>query len=238
MLPVLPIGPLTLPTRPALILLGVWIGLALAEREGRRRGIGAAPAADALGGLVIGYLIARLAALLPYGIPSPLDLIYLLRPTDPLLAPLPGLLGMSAWIAWRWRVRRVPWRTGLDALAPFVLVLAIAWALGDWAEGLRYGKATAFPLLAALGGGERHPVPLYEAALGALALFLWERLRRRPWAPGGAFLLALTLYSAVRWFTEGFGAGSPILQTVALGGMLLGLWGLSGLTQEGSATPS
>jgi prolipoprotein diacylglyceryltransferase len=236
MLPVLPIGPLTLPTRPVLILLGVWIGLTLAEREGRRRRISARLTTDALGGLVIGYLTARLAALLPYGLSSPLDLIYFLRATDALLAPLPGLLTMSAWIIWRWRIHRIPWRAGLDALAPLLLTLAVAWGLGDWAEGLRYGKPTTLPLVAALGG-ERHPVPLYEAALGSLAWLLWGRLRRRSWAPGGVFLLALTLYSAVRWFTEGFGTGSPILQTVALAGMLLGLWGLSRLTQEGSATP-
>ncbi|WP_322802679.1 prolipoprotein diacylglyceryl transferase family protein [Thermoflexus sp.] len=35
MLPVLPLGPLALPVRPLLLLLGLWLGLAWIEREGR-----------------------------------------------------------------------------------------------------------------------------------------------------------------------------------------------------------
>ncbi len=245
MVPAFSIGPFTLPTRPVLLVLGLGLGLELVEREGRRQGIGAPLAMDALWGLAAGYLAGRMGALLPYGLSAPLDLLTVIRPVDPTLAPLPALLVTAGVIAWRWRRHRVPWRMGLDALAPLMLVLAVAWALGDWAEGRRYGEPTAIPFLATLGGGSRHPVQLYEAALGALALALWYAARKRLQAPGSAFLLAFTLYSAARWMAEGFRAESPtwlgfrIPQLLAFTGLLIGLWGLAGMESRSlSGKPS
>ncbi|MCS7251425.1 MAG: prolipoprotein diacylglyceryl transferase, partial [Thermoflexus sp.] len=233
MLPALPLGLLTLPTRPVLLLLGLWLGVTLVEREGRQRGTGSGPAVDALWGAAAGYLAGRMGALLPYGLSSPLDLLALIRPLDPALAPLPALLAAAGVIAWRWHRRRIPWRVGLDAMAPLLLVMAVAWALGDWAEGRRYGEPTAIPLLAALGGGSRHPVQLYEAGLGFLAFVVWHPVRKRLQAPGSSFLLALTLYSAARLIAEGFRAesltwmGFRVPQLLAFAGLMIGLVGLA-----------
>lgn len=230
--PVLPIGPFALPVRPLLLLLGLGWGWARAEREGRRWAWGKQAVADALWGLAAGYLAGRLAALPPHALSSPLDLLAGLRPTDPTLAPLPALGAAIAVTAWRWRRHRIPWRAGLDLAVPIGFALAIAWALGDWAEGRRYGTLTSIPWLGALGGGERHPVQLYEAGLGLLAFLLWEQGRLRLRAPGSAFLLALALYSGARWIAEGFRAESPLWwgfrvpQLLAFAGFLVGGWGL------------
>lgn len=233
MLPVLSLGPLALPVRPLLLLLGLWLGLARIEREGRRKGIGATLATDALWGLVVGYGVGRITAWLSYGIPTPGDLLFMLRPLDPSIAPIPALLSAAGVIAWRWHRHRIPWRTGLDAVVPLMFALAIAWALGDWAEGRRYGEPTSIPFLALLGGGERHPVQLYEAGLTLLAWIAWNRIRSSLKASGGAFLLALMLYSGARLIVEGFRAESPVWmgfrvpQLLAFAGLLIGGWGLA-----------
>lgn len=233
MLPALSLGPFTVPTRPLLLLLGLWLGLSLVEREGRRRGVGAIVAMDALWGLAAGYIAGRIGALLPYGLSSPWDLLSILRPVDPMLAPLPALLATAGVIAWRWHRHRIPWGVGLDATAPLLFAMAIAWALGDWAEGRRYGEPTAIPLLAALGGGGRHPVQLYEAGLGVLAFMLWHRARKRLQIPGSSFLLAFALYSATRFIAEGFRAesatwaGFRVPQLWGFVGLMIGLWGLA-----------
>lgn len=233
MLPVLSLGPFALPTRPVLLLLGLWLGLALVEREGRRRGIGAVLAMDALWGLAAGYIAGRIGALLPYGLSSPWDLLSLLRPIDPALAPLPALLTAAGVMAWRWHRHRIPWDVGLDAVAPLLFGIATAWALGDWAEGRRYGEPTSIPLLAMLGGGERHPVQLYEAGLVVLGFALWHWIRWRLQGRGSSFLLAVVLYSGARLIAEGFRAGSPVWmgfrvpQLLAFAGLMIGLWGLA-----------
>ncbi len=244
MLPVLSLGPFALPTRPVLLLLGLWLGLTLVEREGRRRGIGAALAMDALWGLAAGYIAGRVGALLPYGFSSPWDLLSIIRPIDPTLAPLPALLTAAGVIAWRWQRHRIPWRVGLDAMAPLLFGMAIAWALGDWAEGRRYGEPTSIPLLAMLGGGERHPVQLYEAGVGILAFTLWHWMRKRLRAPGGSFLLAFTLYSATRFIVEGFRAqsltwlGFRVPQLLAFVGLIIGLGGLAWIEERSHDSPA
>lgn len=233
MLPALSLGPFTLPTRPVLLLLGLWLGVSLVEREGRRRGIGGVLAIDALWGLTAGYIAGRMGALLLYGLSSPWDLLSLIRPVDPTLAPIPALLVAAGVIAWRWHRHRIPWGVGLDAMAPLLLGIALAWALGDWAEGRRYGEPTSIPFLAMLGGGERHPVQLYEAGLVVLGFAVWCRIRKHLQVPGSSFVLALVLYSATRLITEGFRAESPtwmgfrVPQLLAFAGLMLGLWGLA-----------
>lgn len=233
MLPVLPLGPLALPTRPLLLLLGIGWGLAAVEREARRRGLPPGTS-DAVGwGLLVGFVVARAAAEIPMGIASPGDLLRLLRPDLNPLALGPGLLIAALVLGLGWRRRKVPLLAGLDALSPLILIPRIAVALGDWAEGRGYGEPTAWPWLGMLGGGGRHPVQLYEAVLGLVALGLWHGGRQGPWAPGGAFLLALALAGGVGLFVEGLRADVPtwmgfrLPQVAAFALTLLSLFGLS-----------
>lgn len=213
MLPILQIGPLALQTPGLMYLLGLWLGLSLAEKFAPRRGI----AADTLynlvfTGLIAGILGARLGYVLQYPdafLASPLSLV---SPNPGLLDPFSGFAAaLIAALVYGARKKLEVWNT-LDALTPFFAVFMIGAALANAASGAGFGMETSLPWGIELWGAKRHPTQFYELG-GAIVILLWlGRLSKRTDVPPGRlFLTFLALTAGARLFFEAFRGDSTLI---------------------------
>jgi prolipoprotein diacylglyceryltransferase len=214
MLPVLQIGPLALQTPGLALLLGLWLGLTLAEKNAYRRGIHP----DVLYNLVFLALIAaaigaRLLYVLRYPgafIASPVSLISL-NPglLDPLGAAVAGGLAALAFI----QRKKLPGWPLLDALTPLLSVVMLALGFSHLASGVAFGAPTNLPWAIDLWGASRHPSQVYEILAAALILaWVWpSRSRWQNATPGVVFLIFLAGSAAARLFLEAWRGDSLIL---------------------------
>lgn len=232
MLPVLQIGPLALPTAPLLLMLGVWAGTWLAEREAARLGL----SADTVAGLVLvmlaaGLLGARLGYAARYLGIYAADPLSLLSPNPATLDARIGLIAAGLAGLLDGRRRGLPlWRT-LDALAPALAALALAVGVAHLASGDAFGAPANLPWSIYLWEEWRHPSQLYEIGAALLAQALWWRLRRHAPFDGFGMLVLLALLAGARLFLEAFRGDSWLLpggwrgaQLAALGVLALCLW--------------
>jgi len=212
MLPILQIGPLALRTPLLLALLGLYVGLSLAERR---------LAKDALSvgqlntlvflGLGCGLIVARLAFALQHWalfVETPLSLIAL---DGGLLDPwVGGAAGIIAMLIYGQRQKLSLWAT-LDALTPLLAVWVIFLSLAFLASGELYGTPTNLPWGVELWGAKRHPIALYHALAGTTILVsLWGKFGKGNFA-GQVFLHYILLTAAVWLFLEAWRANSPLL---------------------------
>jgi prolipoprotein diacylglyceryltransferase len=222
MFPILQLGPLALQV-PGLVLVGgVWLGLALAERRANRlAALGAAGRLTAEAvyqlawvGLLTGLVGARLAYAGRYLEAYLADPLGLVSPSPATLAVPEGvLLGLTAAVIYSSR-RRLPLRPTLEALAPALAGLGVALALAHAASGDAFGAPTSVPWRIWLWDEYRHPSQLYELA-GALAVLgawaIWTRTERGQAGTGLGFLLVVGLSAAARVFLEAFRGDSALL---------------------------
>ncbi len=190
MMPILQLGPLSLPLPGVLLIAGLALGETLAERWAARLRVPRKVVEDVLlygllGGVVaarVFYALAHPAAFAA----SPLSLFSL---NPGLLDPVGGVIGGLA-IAWWWAQRRgLTLLQLLDVLTPFFAVMAIALALSLAARGDFFGEPTTLPWAVELWGAARHPVQLYWALAAAGVLFAvdrWTRERATYPTPGAA----------------------------------------------------
>ena len=211
MLPSISIGPLLLLTPGLVLLLGVWIGTLLAEKESERLHI----KKDLVSNLIFYSLISGLiGARLAYAVRTPN--VYLEAPLSLFaldintFAPVEGLvigLFISLIISQR---QGLSLRSTLDALTPGLAVFLIAWALSNVLSGESFGSPSDLPWTIHLWGENRHPVQFYDLFLALVALVF---IRQRPldkWGTGLNFLLLLGLTSFSRLLTEAFRGDSVI----------------------------
>ena len=215
MLPVLPLGPVSLPVPGLLIILGFALGSWWAERAAPRLGLRAKAVSDVifygvLGGVVGARLFMVLRA--PEAFRASPRSILSLNPAllDPIGGVLTGL-AVAGWLASRWGI---PWPRLADALAPFFAVLQVALALRAAARGDMFGLPTDAPWGVPLWGAVRHPTQLYWAA-GALLILLWvarslQGDEVRSWPPGGLFWRFAAWSAAWYVFVAGFRGDSPV----------------------------
>jgi phosphatidylglycerol---prolipoprotein diacylglyceryl transferase len=250
MLPILNIGPLAVQTPGLVILIGLWLGLSLAEKYAARRDL----PANLLYNLVFVMLVAgvigaRLSYLLRYPeafASSPLSLLSL---NPGLLDSSGGLVvGAIAGLIYAQRKGMPFWRT-LDALTPLLMVMAIALGVSHLASGAAFGAATQAPWGIELWGARRHPSQVYEI-LAAIAILtvLWPGRWSEKTPAGRYFLLFAALTAATRLFLEAFRGDSVLLaggwraaQAAAwliLAGSLWGLHRLQTSAKTGNETAS
>jgi phosphatidylglycerol:prolipoprotein diacylglycerol transferase len=211
MFPILQLGPLAVQTPGLILLVGLWLALALTEREAKRLSLNA----EALYNVVlIGLLAGVVGARLAYAARSfsayvshPLDL-FSLNPAA--LAPTEGaLIGVVAALLYGAR-KHLPLRPTLDALAPGLAVFMLAFAGAHLASGDAFGASARLPWSIYLWDDYRHPAQVYELLSAALVLAAW-RWARDAWpAPGLNFLWVVALSSAARLFLEAFRGDSVI----------------------------
>jgi phosphatidylglycerol:prolipoprotein diacylglycerol transferase len=243
MLPVIQLGPLSLPTYPLGLLLAAWVALAVGAWAARRMGLNGDDIYNAgLYGLVAGFVAARLGHVVTYWDAYRAQLLEIFGFNQRAFLLWPGVIVALAVAGWYIYRHRLPLVKVLDAFAPGVLV-GIAIADGAALLAGRNAGAPApqgVPWAVNLWGVARHPVQIYEAvaALAVAALVLWMIARRS--RPGAAALVALCGYGLSRWLLEPFRApeatpailgGLRLAQVLGLAAAAAGLWGLGRLRQ-------
>jgi len=247
MLPVLNIGPLAVQTPGLALLIGLWLGLSLAEKFAPRRGVSPTLLYNLVFvGLVSGVIGARLAYLVRYPeafASSPLSLLSL---NPGLLDPSGGLaVGSIAALIYAQRKGMALWPT-LDALTPLLMVMGIALGAAHLASGAAFGAKTQLPWAVELWGAQRHPSQAYETLVaGAILVILWPGRWSEKTPAGRYFLLFVALSAAARLFLEAFRGDSTLLaggwrsaQIIAWLALAGGLWGLQRIEGGGSKNPT
>lgn len=212
MYPYLRVGPYLLQLSGLALLIGVWIGITLIEKEATRLKLDAAKLTNTVFyGLIAGLVGARLGYALQFFdvyLSNPLSLFSLTANT---LSPGLGLLtGLIAAIVFGQRYK-LALRPALDALAPGLAFFMIALGVAHILSGDAYGAPTRLPWSVFLWADYRHPSQIYET-LAAIGVFLVAM--RRPIEGSGAglnFLLVVVASASTRIFLEAFRGDSLIL---------------------------
>jgi phosphatidylglycerol---prolipoprotein diacylglyceryl transferase len=231
MFPYLRVGPLLLQTPGLALLVGVWLGLSLTEKESLRLRL----KPDAVYNLVfyalisgiIGARLAYAARFLNAYIENPLSLLSINPNT---LSPEDGLLiGLLVAVIYGYR-KQLPLRPTLDALAPGLAAFMVAFGVSHILSGDAFGAKTDLPWRIFLWNEYRHPAQIYET-LAALVIFQVVWLRPLPSGRGLNFLLVVSLSASARLFLEAFRGDSVIwsggfrsAQIVALLVLAVALW--------------
>ena len=244
MLPTLPIGPSSIQVPGLIILLGLWLGLVVAERLAPRFKANPNEVYNLVFVILIaGLLGARIGYILqhfPAFVESPLSVISL---NPGLLDPLAGAaVGLIAALIYGNR-KQISWRPTLDAITPFLAVMMIAIGLANLASGDGFGAETDLPWGIYLWGTMRHPTQIYLSLAGGVILWIiWPRQRVSEQArrvPGETFGLFLALSSAAWIMIETFRGDSVLLpgglRTVQIAAWILlafSLWWLGKLSKR------
>jgi prolipoprotein diacylglyceryltransferase len=211
MLPILNIGPLALQAPLLILLIGVWLGISLSEKQASKASL---PEADignlllvTLGTLVAGARLVFVIQNLPRYLDAPLGI---LLPNPDTLALLEGsVLAVIAAIVYGQRKNLPMWET-LDVLIPGMILFLMAAAGKDLASGAAYGTPADLPWAIDLWGMKRHPVQAYEFLIDAVFLVMILRLGVSG-KPGTRFFLGTALLAGGRLFVEGFRAEAFVI---------------------------
>lgn len=211
MLPYLSLGPFLLQTSGLALLIGVWIGLSLTEREAVRLQIIPNVVYNTVFlGLVGGIVGARVAYAARYTsayLNNPISLLALNPNTLSLEDGV--LIGLSVALIYGWR-KGLSLRPTLDTLAPGLAVFMVALGVSHLLSGDGFGSPSLVPWRIYLWNEYRHPAQIYEilAALGVLFIVL-KRPMEIP-GKGINFLLLVALTAFSRIFLEAFRGASVI----------------------------
>lgn len=232
MLPILQIGPLSLPTYPLALLSAFWIALEVSGRIARRAGLDGDHLYNAglygVLALIVAGRGAHVIAFWPAYRVQPGEIIGL--NTQAFLWGPGAIVGLcvAAWYVYR---HKLPWAQVLDAAAVGALVGLIIAHGAALLAGNAVGAPAELPWAVELWGVRRHPVQLY-AALGAaltVAATLWAV--RRGLRGGTAAGIGLLGWGLTTWLTEPFRAESATIlgglrsaQIIGWGAALLALW--------------
>jgi phosphatidylglycerol:prolipoprotein diacylglycerol transferase len=197
-----------------IILLGIWLGLTLAERFSEKNGV----ASNTLYNLVFiamvgGVIGARLSYLIRYPeffLENPSSIISLnANLFDPVGGFATGLILATIYIS----RKRLPLWAVLDSLTPFLAVMAVALGLSHLSSGNAYGMESDVLWGIELWGARRHPTQIYETGFAVLILIiLWPGWSFWKNKPSGLYFLTFTGLSAVaRILNETFRADSALL---------------------------
>lgn len=213
MFPILQIGPFAVQAPGLFLLLGIWLGLNLAERLAPRFGSQASTIYNlTFIALVAGLVGARLSYVFQYldaFTASPLSLISL---NPGLLDPIGGtVIGILAAAIYANRKKLPPTPT-LNALTPLLAVFTIALGFSHLASGKVFGMETDLFWGIDLWGAKRHPTQVYEIILASLTLrLIWPHRDSTERVIIGTFWRFLAFNAGARLLIEGFRADSILL---------------------------
>ncbi len=211
MLPFLRLGPFTLQAPGLALLVGVWIGSSLAEREAARLKLSAESVYNLIFyGLVAGVIGARLAYAAQYAsayLANPLSLLAL---TPNTLSPSAGLVIGILVAAFFGRRRKLPLGPTLDAIAPGLAAFMVAFGIAHLMSGDAFGTPTKLPWAIYLWDDYRHPSQIYETLIALVILgIVWKRPLGQP-GDGVNFLVMVAFSAGARVFLEAFRGDSVI----------------------------
>ncbi len=214
MLPILQIGPLAIQLPGLLLLLGLWLGLSLAEKYSQRHSVAPNQVYTiTFTALVAAVLSARLVYVMRNISAFTLNPGGTISLNPDLLDPWGAILG--AGLVTGYFIRRYkfnPWSL-FDALTPILAVLMIALNLSNLASGNGYGAPSNLPWAIYLFGEWRHPTQIYElVAAGLVLAILWPGSWRVHFnTPGRYALTVIAASAACRLFLEAFRGGSMLI---------------------------
>ncbi len=249
MFPVIQIGPLSLQASGLILLIGVWVGLTVAERlapyfkvsPNHLYNLVFIILTSGLMGARLSYVLQNLEAF----IQKPVN-VFSLNPG--LLDPLGGVAsGFIAGVIYLNRKQLPVWHS-LDALSPFLAVMWMTLGLSNLASGKAYGMVTQLSWGIELWGATRHPTQIYQIlAGGAILVILWPREKLAspiPRVPGETFGLFLALSAGAWIIIETFRGDSTLLpggirvaQVEAWIGLALSLWFLGWVKNKSPRKP-
>jgi prolipoprotein diacylglyceryltransferase len=243
--PFIRLGPFLLQLPGLALLVGIWIGSSLAEKEAARLKLNVAAVYNLIFfGLVAGIVGARLAYAARYlnaYLANPLGLLAL---TPATLSPNAGLVVGLTVAALYGRRHGLRLRPTLDALAPGLAAFMVTLGVAHILSGDAFGAPTQLPWSIYLWDDYRHPSQIYET-VAALVVFAvaWKR---PPGYPGDSinFLLVVALSAAARVFLEAFRGDSVIwpggfraAQVVGLLVLAAALWLMKAWAQPTAPRP-
>jgi len=211
MFPIVRLGPLSLQTPGLILLLGIGLGLWLAEKRARQN----RAFFDLIYDLVFVALIsAIIGARLGYALRYPL--VFLSKPIN-LLLPTPLTLDLNAGLLFGGiaslifiRRRHMDLWITLDLLTPALAFFAMAFHLSNLASGDAYGAPAQLPWSLHLWGASRHPTQIYALILAGF-IFVWV-MKSPQYLPAGiTFWLFIGASALARLFIEPFRGDSLVL---------------------------
>ncbi len=212
MFPVIHLGRLAIQASGLMIILGLYLGITLAEHRLPKKGITVNQFYTiifiALGVGVLGARLLFIFQNLRQFLASPVNIVSL----DPnLLDPFGGVaLAGIAVLIYGYRTKLQFWNT-LDAFTPVLAVLTIFIGVSHLASGRAYGSPTNLPWGLNLWGDKRHPSQVYEILAGLIILIaLWHRFGSQT-NPGVTFLLFVTSTAGAHLLLEAWRGDEMLL---------------------------
>jgi len=245
MLPVLNIGPLALQVPGLIIIIGIWLGLSLAERL--TNSIKPSVLYNlVLISLLLGVVGARIGYVLEF--PSafsdnPLNIISLNLTLFNIFAGIG--VGLIVAIIYGARKQLPLWGT-LDTLTPMIAVFMIALGTSNLASGNAFGSPTDLPWGIDLWGSRRHPTQVYEIFLSSIILvfILALLIKKQNKSDGIIFLVFVACTAFAKIFTETFRGDSTLIftgirsaQFIAWLILAISLWALGNRFSEKKGAP-
>jgi len=219
MLPILQIGPLALQTPGLIIIIGLWLGINIAERKANVFHVDPGSLINLItitsGIGLIGARVIYAIEYLEFFVNSPINLISL---NSGLLDPIGGIgVGILTGLIYFNR-KGLSFLPTLDALTPFFAVVAISISLANFASGDAYGIATKLPIGIELWGTKRIPIQLIDFLFGGFILWvIW------PWNHhpiillgnfGSTFVMFLAMHAASQLFLDPFRDSSEMIYQI------------------------
>ena len=212
MYPILQIGPLAIQLPGLLLLVGLWIGTQIAERETARYKLDPGLISNMIFiALAAGIVGARLGYALRYidlYLSEPLNLLALNPNT---LSIMEGIvLGLIAATIYAQR-KGLSLLPTLDTLALGAAVFTIFVALAHLSSGDAFGAPTTVPWAIELWGADRHPSQIYELLFAVGVTLVILQVRKTRSFSGFVFTLFVALTAISRLFLESFRGDSSIV---------------------------
>ena len=211
MYPFLSLGPFLLQLPLLALLVGVWIGMHLTEKEAARLKL---PSAIISNLITVGFIAGIVGARLAYAarslqayLDNPLGLLALNMNT---LTGFDGLLIGLVVAALYGRLKKLSLSATLDVLAPGLAAFMVALGVSHLLSGNAFGASADLPWSIYLWSEYRHPSQTYEILAALVVLFIVKKRLLGQVGDGRNFLLLVALSSAVRIFLEAFRGDSLI----------------------------
>ena len=212
MYPILQIGPIAIQLPGLLLLVGLWIGTQIAEREAARYKLDPGHISNMIFiALAAGIVGARLGYALKYidlYLSEPLNLLALNPNT---LSAIEGIVvGLIAATIYAQR-KGLSLLPTLDTLALGAAVFTIFVALAHLSSGDAFGAPTTVPWAIELWGEDRHPSQIYELLFAVGVTLVILKVRKTRSFSGFVFTLFVALTAISRLFLESFRGDSSII---------------------------
>jgi phosphatidylglycerol:prolipoprotein diacylglycerol transferase len=206
LLPILSIGPVTLPLPPLLLIIGFWLGTILSDLFAKKTDIDPKNIDNLIWySLISGVIGARIAFITRNPAAFKGNLISIVSINPNLFDHVSGILvAVSVGFVFVSKNKFSGWKI-LDILTPFFIVLFMSTNLSMFASGDGFGITTSMPWGIKLWGELRHPVQLYFALAGFLILsVIFFNSSALLTKPGRLFLLFSIMESSSFLFLSAF----------------------------------